>query len=67
MANRRSVKNFERAYIQHSKTNRLDAGVLCPFAERMPFVDWTPPAAEIPDLRAIARRIASLTVERGRE
>jgi transposase len=40
IANPRSVRNFARAMMQRSKTDRLDALVLREYAARMPFVVW---------------------------
>ena len=62
-----SVRDFGRALMERSKTDRVDAGVLLAYAERMPFVGWQPPAPEILDLRAIVRRIGALTVTRTQE
>jgi transposase len=62
-----SARDFGRALMQRSKTDRVDAGILLAYAERMPFVAWQPPAPEILDLRAIVRRIAALTVTRTQE
>ena len=62
-----SVRDFGRALMERSKTDRVDAGVLLAYAERMPFVAWQPPAPEILDLRAIVRRMGALTVTRTQE
>jgi transposase len=62
-----SVRDFGRALMERSKTDRVDAGVLLAYAERMPFVPWQPPAPEILDLRAIVRRMGALTVTRTQE
>ena len=62
-----SVRDFGRALMERSKTDRVDAGVLLAFAERMPFSAWQPPAPEILDLRAIVRRMGALTVTRTQE
>ena len=61
VANPRAISQFAGARLQRSKTDRLDAETLLEFAKRMPFEPWQPPAAEILDLRAISRRIESLT------
>jgi transposase len=53
--------------MERSKTDRVDAGVLLAYAQRMPFVPWQPPAQEILDLRAIVRRMGALTVARTQE
>ena len=62
-----AVRDFGRALMQRSKTDRVDAGVLLAYAERMPFVAWQPPAQEMLDLRAIVRRMGALTVTRTQE
>jgi len=62
-----AARDFSRALLQRSKTDRVDAGVLLEFAQRMPFEPWRPPAPEILDLRAIVRRIGALTVTRTQE
>jgi transposase len=62
-----AARDFGRALLQRSKTDRVDAGVLLEFAQRMPFEPWQPPAPEILDLRAIVRRIGALTLTRTQE
>lgn len=41
--------------------------MLCDYARRMPFVAWHPPEAALMELRQVACRLQSLTVERTRE
>ena len=67
VANPRTTKDFARARLQRSKTDRTDAGALLEFVRRMPFEPWVPPAREILDLRALSRRISALLVERAQE
>lgn len=67
VANPRLVKGFAQALAQRSKTDAADAATILAYAERMPFVVWGPPEEAVLELRAIARRIADLTVERSRE
>jgi len=67
MANPRAVKQFAGALRQRSKTDVLAAVALQEYAARMPFVLWEPPPAAVLELRAVARRIAALVVERTRE
>ncbi len=43
------------------------AAVLREYAARMEFVAWTPPAPAVREVRAIARRIAAVTLEKTRE
>ena len=61
VANPRAVRHFAQAMMQRSKTDRLDAEVLCQFAARMPFVAWRPPCAAAFQLVAVARRLEALT------
>jgi len=67
VVNPRAAKDFARARLQRSKTDRVDADVLVEFAWRMPFVPWQPPSAQVLELRAISRYMASLAQARGRE
>lgn len=67
VANPRLVKGFAKALAQRSKTDAADAQTILGFAERMPFEAWSPPDPALVELRAMARRIADLTVERARE
>ncbi len=67
LANPRALKDYRRACMQRSKTDKVDATVICDYAARMPFVPWQPPAPEVLELRQIARRIQALIVERTRE
>jgi transposase len=67
VANPRAIKQFTGALMQRSKTDVTAAVALREFATRMPLVAWEPPPAPVLALRAIARRIAALGVERTRE
>lgn len=67
VANPRAVKNFREASMRRSKTDAVDAEVLCDYVQRMPFEAWEPPDEAYRELRAITRRIQALTVERARE
>lgn len=60
--NPRAVRDFARACLKRSKTDALDAQTLLEFVRRMPFQPWQPPSAEQMELRALARRMTSLTV-----
>src|SRR5947199_6266476 len=60
--NPRAARDFARACLKRSKTDVLDAQTLLEFVRRMPFQPWQPPSAEQVELRALARRMASLTV-----
>lgn len=65
--NPRAAKDYRRAHMHRSKTDAVDAAVLCDYARRMPFRAWSPPSGAVVALRSIARRIADLAVETARE
>jgi transposase len=67
VVNPAAARDFGRALLSRSKTDRVDAAVLLAFAQRMPFEPWKPPAPEILDLRALVRRIGALTLTRTQE
>ena len=60
VANPRATKDFARAQMQRSKTDRTDARSLLEFVRRMEFDPWEPPAPELLALRALARHIEAL-------
>ena len=65
--NPRAAKDYRRAHMHRSKTDQIDAAVLCDYAQRMPFTPWQPPNEDAVELRWLSRRVADLTVERTRE
>ena len=67
VVNPRAAKDFARAQLQRSKTDRVDARSLLEFNRRMEFVAWQPPSRMILDLRALSRRIQALLVNRSQE
>jgi transposase len=67
VVNPRAARKFAEACLQRSSTDATMATALQEYAARMEFVTWTPPTVAARDLRAIARRIAALTVEKTRE
>lgn len=67
VANPRALKDYRRATMERSKTDKVDAASICDFAARMPFVPWQPPADEVLELQQIARRIEALIAEAARE
>lgn len=67
VANPRRVKDFVRAEMHRSKTDRTDARALVEFVRRMDFVAWQPPAPEILALRALARHLEALAAMRAQE
>lgn len=60
VANPRRVRRFAESLGQRSKTDPVDARVLCQYAERMPLVEWQAPSAAALRLRALSRTIAAL-------
>jgi transposase len=67
VANPRDVRRFAEALGRRGKTDRIDAEVLCEFAERMPFRRYQPPPASALALRSVTRRIQALTEQCARE
>ncbi len=67
VANPRTTKDFARAQLRRSKTDRTDARSLLEFVRRMAFDPWQPPKRSILDLRALSRRIQALLVTRAQE
>jgi transposase len=67
VVNPRAAKDFARAQLQRSKTDRVDARSLLEFNRRMEFVPWQPPPRTILALRALSRRIQALLVNRSQE
>ena len=67
VANPRTTRDFARAQLQRSKTDRTDARTLLEFVRRMAFVSWEPPTREILDLQALSRRISGLLCIRAQE
>ena len=67
VANPRTTKDFARAQLRRSKTDRTDAHSLLEFVRRMEFDPWQPPKRSILDLRALSRRIQALLVTRAQE
>jgi transposase len=67
VVNPRAARQFAAACLQRSSTDATMAAALREYAARMEFVAWMPPSAAVRELRAIARRIAALTLEKTRE
>ncbi len=67
VVNPRAAKDFHRAQLQRSKTDRVDARSLLEFLRRMEFIAWEPPRSEILHLRGLSRRIQALLVNRAQE
>lgn len=67
VVNPRAAHDFARALLQRTSTDAVAAATLREFAARMPFVPWQPPAPEIRELRALARRVAAVVADRAAE
>jgi transposase len=65
--NPRAARRFAEACLQRSSTDTTMAVALQQYAARMEFVPWLPPSQAIRDLRAIARRIATVTQQKAAE
>jgi transposase len=60
--NPRRARRFAESLGERSKTDPVDARVLCEYAARMPWVPWQPPSSVALHLRALTRAIADLGV-----
>jgi len=71
LVNPRRARRFAESLGERSKTDPVDARVLCEYAARMPWVTWQPPSSLALRLRAITRAIEALgvmhTQEKNRE
>ncbi|MBB4090964.1 IS110 family transposase [Salinibacter ruber] len=67
VANPKALRGFAKAQMRRTKTDAVDAAVIADYTRRMSFSPWEPPPEATRELRAIARRIQALTVERTRE
>lgn len=67
LVNPRRARRFAESLGERSKTDPVDARVLCEYAARMPWVVWRPPTARALRLRAITRAIEGLGVMRTQE
>ena len=60
--NPRRARKFAESLGERSKSDPVDARVLCQYAARMPWESWQPPSSLALRLRAITRAIESLGV-----
>jgi len=71
LVNPRRARRFAESLGERSKTDPVDARVLCEYATRMPWMAWQPPSSLALRLRAITRAIEALgvihTQEKNRE
>lgn len=59
--NPRRARRFAESLGERSKTDPVDARMLCEYAARMPWVPWQPPSAVALHLRALTRALADLS------
>ena len=64
VANPRALKDYRRSKMERSKTDKVDATIICDYAYRMEFVPWQVPAPEVFELRQMARRIQTYVDDR---
>ncbi len=64
--NPRRARRFAESLGQRSKTDPVDARVLCEYAARMPWVAWQPPSSVALHLRAVTRAARSSAAHRRR-
>lgn len=67
VVNPRAARKFAEACLQRSSTDATMAVALREYAARMEFILWVAPSKPVRELRALARRIATLTVEKTAE
>jgi transposase len=58
--NPRVAKDFGRALMNRSKTDRVDAWSLLEYVRRMEFMPWKAPRAAVLELRELGRRLSEL-------
>jgi transposase len=61
------IKGFAQSQLQRNKTDSLDAALIARFCQPQAPEAWTPPPAEIQQLRALVRRLAALQEMRQQE
>ena len=47
VVNPRATRHFAEAEMKRAETDKVDAGVILDYLERMRFKPWTPPSLEI--------------------
>ncbi len=67
VVNPRRARRFAESLGERSKTDPVDARVLCEYAMRMPWVPWIPPNRVALRLRALTRAIEDLGVMQTQE
>src|ERR1700756_863032 len=67
VVNPRRARRFAESLGERSKTDPVDAHVLCQYAVRMPWVPWVPPSGLALRLRGLTRAIEALGVTQTQE
>ena len=67
VVNPRASRRFAEAQMVRAKTDKVDAGILLQYVERMPFTAWTAPSEQQLELQSLAHRLAQLKKEQIRE
>src|SRR6201982_1185459 len=67
VVNPRRARRFAESLGDRSKTDPVDAHVLCQYAVRMPWVPWVPPSGLALRLRGLTRAIEALGVTQTQE
>jgi transposase len=67
VVNPRRARRFAESLGERSKTDPVDARVLCQYALRMPWVPWVPPTRQALRLRSLTRAIEALSVTQTQE
>lgn len=67
VVNPRASCRFAEAQMVRAKTDKVDAGVLLQYLERMPFTPWHAPEAAVLELQSLAHRVGQLKKELRRE
>jgi transposase len=67
IVNPRQIKAFGESELARNKTDKLDAALIARFCRSHAPKAWTPPAAEMRELRELVRRCAALKANRTQE
>jgi transposase len=67
VVNPRRARRFAESLGERSKTDPVDARVLCEYVMRMPWVPWVPPNLVTLRLRSLTRAIVDLVVMQTQE
>ena len=67
IVNPRQIKAFGESELSRNKTDKLDAALIARFCRSHEPMAWTPPAAELRELRELVRRCAALKANRTQE